>query len=142
MDQQDTNEPWPPVPYSLSTAVEDARLDAFFLHVGAAPQASAIVSGTRSRIQKGSTARQEWTLNNRAGGGSEAFLRAHWIDAARAIISFGYTDGEGYTEFWKALFSEEDQVQRAVFVCRVRSSSPITAEEALGLWVHGEELLQ
>jgi hypothetical protein len=121
----------------ITTEQEDARLNAFFLHIGGMKGALPYVLGTKLMIERGGTAREGWSLDNRAEGGSAAFLRATWLDASRAIISFGYYDGPGRTDIWKARFSDVDGLVDAEFLSWQPGATPVERKDALLWWYFG-----
>jgi hypothetical protein len=130
---------WRPIaPHSLSTEQEDARLNAFFLSLAEDPDQSPWVTGTILWIEAGQTARDAWSVDNLAEGGTAAFLRATWLDDERGIISYGYKEGDGLTYIWKARYSADHRTEEVAFLHHRPGSAPIEEEEALALWYSGE----
>ncbi len=133
-----THEWRPLAPHSLSAEQEDARLDAFFLSLAEDPAQPAWVIGTVLWIEAGQTARDAWSVDNLAEGGTAAFLRATWLDDERGIISYGYKEGRGLTHIWKVRYGADHSAQEVEFLQRRPGSAPIGAEEALALWYSKE----
>ncbi len=130
-----------PVVSTLSKEQEDIRLNAFFLHIGDPEKdPPGYILGTHLCVARGGRARDGWEWSNRAGGGSETFLRIVWLSAHQGLITFGFTDGCGFTELWKATFDADDRLVEAVTIGTWRSSRPIGRLEARALWHRGRSV--
>ena len=116
---------------------EDARLDTFFVHIGGLERAPIPLLVTKRMIERGGSARECWTFDLSAQGGSAFFLRPYWLDGSRAIICFGCKDGQGRSFVWKARFSEDDLLQEAEHLAAPAGCLALDRDSALRWWNSG-----
>jgi hypothetical protein len=125
---------------AITPTLEDRRLALFFRHVQNGPEANLLSTLAVIGMDKGRTAKEALTLPYPAedkGGSAPFFLRVCWLDATRAIITFGFAGDGGVMNIWKARYGVDDELLETGFVGEQPGIGPVYSDEALQLWYYG-----